>query len=73
MIENGKKSEIVEVGKVIEDNSRAVLLLPTWDGFFFGNTDYNEWYYNDVVDTIKIIEKALTLDDKWNFYYHSSW
>ena len=23
-------------------------LLPTEEGFFFGNTDYDEWYFNDV-------------------------
>lgn len=23
-------------------------LLPTTDGFFFGNTDYNDWYFEDV-------------------------
>lgn len=26
----------------------AKVILPTTDGFFFGNTDYDSWYINDV-------------------------
>lgn len=45
-------------------------LLPTQDGFFFGSTNYDEWYYKDIEYTIKIIE---SLDGKDEYYYHSSW
>ena len=40
-------------------------------GFFFGGTDYDEWYYNDIENTIKILESAL--EDGDEFYYSSSW
>ena len=45
-------------------------LLPTQDGFFFGSTNYDEWYYKDIENTINIIE---SLDGKDEYYYHSSW
>lgn len=48
--------------------------LPTEDGFFFGSTEYDEWYWNDVENTVKGIDLALeTFDEGWSFYYQSSW
>lgn len=34
--------------EVLNDHSKAEELLPTVEGFFFGNTDYNEYYFRDV-------------------------
>jgi hypothetical protein len=31
--------------------------LPTAEGFFFGDTDYDEYYIQDLKDTIEIVEK----------------
>lgn len=66
---------LYEDGKVIEDFSIAAEHLPTTEGFFFGSTDYNEFYLNDVIETIAILEKCITLEDitPVDFYYHSSW
>ena len=64
---------IVEVGKVIKNPDIAKELLPTQGGFFFGSTEYNEWYIEDLKRTVEIIDKALKLPKKWDFYYHSSW
>ena len=48
--------------------------LPTTDGFFFGSTEYDEWYWNDIENTVKGIDLALeTFDEDWSFYYQSSW
>ena len=57
--------------KVQADHSLAESLLPSASGFFFGGTDYDEWYYNDIENTIKILEEALVEDG--DFYYTSSW
>ena len=54
------------------DHSQAEELLPAASGFFFGNTDYDEWYYNDIDNTIDILKEALT-DDNASYYYSSSW
>lgn len=59
--------------KVLADNSQAPALLPTASGFFFGGTDYDEYYFDDCRDTIKIIDSALELPDSWDFEYRSSW
>lgn len=74
-------------GKVIEDASTANRLLPTQDGFFFGTTEYNEWYLADLEYTANAIQMMLehTVGDGWEvthesdpgwqvrFYYRSSW
>lgn len=47
-------------------------LQPT-AGFFFGSTEKDEWYYNDLMETIDIIDKALALGDGWQVIYQASW
>lgn len=72
---NGIETPIMEDGKYIEDSSVAEELLPTVGGFFFGSTDYDEYYINDIKNTIDIIAKVLeTTDfDTQMVYYVSSW
>ena len=49
-------------------------LLPSRSGFFFGNTEYNKYYYKDLQDTIDQLEPLLAEEYKnWEFYYRSSW
>ena len=64
-----------EDGQIIEDSTIAEKLLPTQSGFFFGGTEYDEWYLNDVKDTIDIIKKVLETTDfeTQMIYYCSSW
>ena len=58
-----------------EFESIAMRLLPTQSGFFFGGTDYDNWYIADIEDTINIIEKVLAETDFDNeiITYQSSW
>lgn len=72
---NGKFEPIYENGMTIIDSSVAEELLPSCDGFFFGGTNYDQWYVDDITDTIKIIERVLaTTDFKTQaIYYRSSW
>lgn len=59
--------------------SAASATMPNQSGFFFGSTDYDEYYFDDLRDTIKILDKALKwceLNRKGKFvtiYYSSSW
>jgi hypothetical protein len=50
-------------------------ILPTTSGFFFGSTDYDEYYYQDIKDTIEFLEKEMDADGKFNgdYYYEASW
>ncbi len=76
---DGVKMPIVEEGKEIANPEIAEKLLPTASGFFFGGTDYDEYYMNDIDDTIKIIEDLFAekapgkeyLD--FEIFYRSSW
>lgn len=71
-LKNGKWEPNMEDGKLIKNPSVAKKLLPTTDGFFFGGTEYNEWYAKDIEDTIKIL-KDVVGDKSGTYYYHSSW
>lgn len=57
---------------ILNDHSLAEELLPTSEGFFFGGTEYDDFYFNDLKDTIDIINYCLDLDYDY-FEYSSSW
>ena len=49
-------------------------LLDTQDGFFFGGTDMDEYYYLDIEYTADMIFKALLTSEQYSeFYYQASW
>jgi len=59
---------------VLEDRSRADELLPTTSGFFFGSTQYDDWYFNKLEDTIKDITPILSDGDiKDGDLYYFGW
>ena len=44
------------------------------EGFFFGSTEIDEDYWNDIERTAAGISLALTdLGDDWDFEYRASW
>lgn len=49
--------------------------LPTCAGFFFGGTEYDEYYLSDIKSTVEIIEKVFADFDERSdsLYYESSW
>lgn len=52
----------------------AAELLPTGSGFFFGSTDYDEYYFEEVDYTAKRLAQLAGLPmDRFDFYYSSSW
>jgi hypothetical protein len=59
--------------RVLDFKHLATELLPTQSGFFFGSTDFDQYYYQDLENTIKMIDRALLLPDSWDMEYHSSW
>lgn len=59
--------------QIIDDPKEANDLLPTQSGFFFGSTEYDEWYFEGLKDTVEIVDRALAMPDEWEFEYHSSW
>jgi hypothetical protein len=60
--------------KVRDDNNLASELLPTVQGFFFGNNEYDESYFEDVNETIGLLQDAIkNCDEDSYFQYSSSW
>lgn len=50
-------------------------LLQTREGFFFGSTDIDQYYWDDIKHTIKKLDKIINHKefDELSFYYQSSW
>lgn len=61
--------------KVIANPNDAPNLLKTRSGFFFGSTDYDEYFFDDIRNTVTMLEKVLQNPKfaDWSFEYHSSW
>ena len=63
--------------QVLIDPSKADVLLPTQSGFFFGSTEVDEWYLEQLKYTVERLTEILELPEvktcKINFYYSSSW
>ena len=64
------------IDQVLADKSQAPNLLPNTNGFFFGSQDYDEYYFQDLEYTKKLIEGVLSneeLSKHWCLEYTSSW
>lgn len=64
--------------KVLVDHSLAPTLLPTQDGFFFGSTDYDEWYYKGVEYTADLTQRIIDMmnndtEHVYEIIYEASW
>ena len=81
--------DCISDGLVLEDTTVAKELLPTQGGFFFGGTDYDQWYWEDLQYTKDVLDVILGCieegrhswdyhfkgEDDWNLVirYHASW
>ena len=61
--EFGKNAPVTQ--RLIEAN-----LMPT-GGFFFGSTEINDWYFEDLENTLDILKDIKA--DEGDYYYQSSW
>ena len=71
-VENCKRSEVTKEDlerllksceMVLADHSKAEELLPTQGGFFFGSTDYDEWYFEQLEYTVPKLKEAIKETD----------
>lgn len=67
---NGEDT-FVEI-EVVSDSDKLDELFPTSSGFFFGGTEYDEYYQEQVNETIEMITDLLK-EDGGEYYYQSSW
>ena len=70
---DGRVEHCTKDGEAIVDPQAAAQLLPTSSGFFFGSTDYDQYYSQDVRETAEVLASLLAEPDEGDFYYHSSW
>lgn len=71
LIDNGviTKADYEEMEGKLEE------LMPTQEGYFFGGTDYNPFYFQTVEEALEIARTVLENGDfdKEVYLYHSSW
>lgn len=68
--------EIFEDGEVIANPELAEELLPTIPGFFFGSTDYDSYYYEQVCKAIPVLQKIVDEHNEYDnvsYEYIASW
>jgi len=60
----------------IKNEGKTENLTPV-SGFFFGSTDKDEWYFDALKETVKVLEEDFAQQEKheqYDYYeYHSSW
>ena len=56
--------------KLLNDKNKAKDILPTVDGCFFGETDYDEEYWQDIEYTQQQLIKILEHPDAEKFSYY---
>ena len=76
------KEDVEQIKKVLDEVlnahqqvEKAKELLPTQSGFFFGGTDYDEYYFEDVKVAADLMQSFLdNFDfDKYQLVYRASW
>ena len=59
-IDKYQVEDLIEACKeVLANHDKASFLLPTQAGFFFGSTDYDDWYFDDVQNVKEKFEEVL--------------
>lgn len=67
--------------QVLNNHKFAPDLLPTQNGFFFGSTEYDDYYFNKIKYTYDVCSKIITFVETqikndnydWAVVYQSSW
>lgn len=72
-LKDGQWVPIIVDGQKVADSTTAEILLPTSKGFFFGSQEYDQYYVDDLKETVEQLTKVLAEGDGGEFYYSSSW
>lgn len=54
---------VADCKAVLANHELAEELLPTSSGFFFGSEAYDEWYFQDLEDTVEMLTKVIRETD----------
>ena len=66
---------LIACERVKENHELASELLPTQSGFFFGGTEYNDWYFEDIQFTIDELSKFVNAPgaESDSYVYYEWW
>jgi len=70
------REQLAELRDLVKDalDRRDSDQLPPQAGFFFGSSDVDDWYWDDLQSTADGLDKVLAdFPERWDFYYRSSW
>lgn len=61
-----------------QDDKLSAEIIPTNSGYYFGNTEYDEYYYEDIRYTIEKLEELLEdwdeiTENNWKVCYYEWW
>ena len=61
--------------RALADRENAAEILPPTSGFFFGNNELDDWYWENLEMTVEGLSKVLANPDlkDWDFFYQASW
>ncbi|MGV2929338.1 hypothetical protein RW115_12125 [Macrococcus capreoli] len=70
--------QLIELKNLIEqvynNHELAPNLLPTQEGFFFGSTDYDEYYFSELKNTLdELTEIIHKHTDNYKYFYMAWW
>ncbi len=68
--------DIFEPGQVLTEESKALAerVMPTQGGFFFGSTQYSEWYLKSLTEAVEALKPVLlSMAEDDTVIYWSSW
>ena len=73
-----KRKDLEDLRDLVKDTlihrDKASLTLPPASGFFFGSTEIDEWYWEDLEYTARELDRVLAnAKDSDDFFYQASW
>jgi len=69
------KEKLEELAALCEEVTQTcdAGILPSTSGFFFGNTEYGDYYFDLTKETAIELRKLLAEEGNGEYYYQSSW
>ncbi|MCK8605686.1 hypothetical protein LNP18_06160 [Leuconostoc citreum] len=65
---------MTDIETVLQNPNEAEAIMPTSSGFFFGGTDYDAYYYQELQDTLAYLANEFKYnEDKDILFYTESW
>jgi len=73
-VSRDKLKELLAICEDVVANGNPQEKLPIARGVFFGDNHYNEWYWEQLNDTVRQVKRILnSVPESWDFEYQASW